>query len=519
MFDLRAFYFREKRNLKMSPDNLIFKDVSFTYDVMSVPLLENINIHFSRGWTGIIGANGAGKTTVLKLAAGELLPGKGQITGSVNTIYCRQRTDAPPSGLNAFIESTDNDAFRLKGQLNIMDDWYKRWSSLSHGERKRAQIAAALWQRPQVLAVDEPTNHLDSEAREYLFDALKSFRGTGLLVSHDRELLDGLCRQCVFIEPPGAVMRPGNFSEGLQAGNQEKDALINHHKTKKQAYLKIKKETAKRRSLSGQADRIRSKRGLGIKDHDARSKKDMARVTNKDATAGKLLNQLNGRLKQAKEELDSLAVIKKYETGIWVTGAKSKRKFLFNVKQGVIDFGERGRLLYPDLIMCPDDRIALTGVNGAGKSTLLSRIVSSISMDNEKLVYIPQEINRDASKRIIKNAKRFSGDKLGKMMAVVSRLGSRPERLLESDEPSPGETRKLMLAAGIANEPHLIIMDEPTNHMDLPSIQCLEDALNDCPCGLLLVSHDRIFLEHLTSKSWHIKRKGNDGRQFVLNVS
>ena len=502
----------------MSPDNIIFENVSFAYDAMTFPILENINIHFSRGWTGIVGANGTGKTTILKLAAGELLPDKGQVTGSVNTIYCRQRTDEPPTELNAFIESLDNDAFRLKGRLNIMDDWFDRWTSLSHGERKRAQIATALWQQPEVLAVDEPTNHLDNEAREYLFDALKSFRGAGLLVSHDRELLDDLCRQCLFIEPPGVVMRPGNLSEGLLAGNQEKETLINLHKNKKQAYLKIKKETKKRRSVSGQADRMRSKRGLGVKDHDARSKKDMARVTNKDATAGKLLNQLNGRLKQAKEELNSIKVVKKYEMGIWVTGAKSKRKILFNLKEGVIDFGEKGRLSYPDLVMCPDNRIALTGSNGAGKSTLLKQIVNLLRLDDDRLVYIPQEISREASKGIIEKVRKFNGDKLGKMMTVVSRLGSRPERVLESKEPSPGETRKLMLAAGIANEPHLIIMDEPTNHMDLPSIQCLEDALKDCPCGLLLVSHDRLFLDHLTNKNWHIERKGCECRQFVLNI-
>jgi ATPase subunit of ABC transporter with duplicated ATPase domains len=89
-------------------------------------------------------------------------------------------------------------------------------------------------------------------------------------------------------------------------------------------------------------------------------------------------------------------------------------------------------------------------------------------------------------------------------MTAVSRLGSRPARLLESDEPSPGEVRKLLLGFGIARRPYLIIMDEPTNHLDLPSIECLEDALDGCPCGLLLVSHDLPFLSRLTRIRWHI---------------
>jgi ATPase subunit of ABC transporter with duplicated ATPase domains len=89
-------------------------------------------------------------------------------------------------------------------------------------------------------------------------------------------------------------------------------------------------------------------------------------------------------------------------------------------------------------------------------------------------------------------------------MTVVSRLGSRPAGLLDSSEPSPGELRKLLLGIGIARHPYLIIMDEPTNHLDLPSIECLEEALAECPCGLLLVSHDRQFLQGLTRIRWNI---------------
>jgi ATPase subunit of ABC transporter with duplicated ATPase domains len=90
------------------------------------------------------------------------------------------------------------------------------------------------------------------------------------------------------------------------------------------------------------------------------------------------------------------------------------------------------------------------------------------------------------------------------MMIVVSCLGSRPQQLLESVEPSPGEIRKVLLATGIANVPHLVVMDEPTNHLDLPSIECLEQALIDCPCGLLLASHDRCLSGVLAHKRWHI---------------
>jgi len=104
------------------------------------------------------------------------------------------------------------------------------------------------------------------------------------------------------------------------------------------------------------------------------------------------------------------------------------------------------------------------------------------------------------------------------MMTVVSCLGSRPHRLLESVEPSPGEIRKILLATGIANVPHLIVMDEPTNHLDLPSIQCLEQALAGCPCGLLLVSHDRRFLNSLAHKRWHISKNPKTKGKYNLEL-
>ena len=92
------------------------------------------------------------------------------------------------------------------------------------------------------------------------------------------------------------------------------------------------------------------------------------------------------------------------------------------------------------------------------------------------------------------------------------------ERLIASDEPSPGEVRKLALALGLALRPHLIVMDEPTNHLDLPSIECLEAALDECPCGLLLVSHDVRFLRRLTRIRWHISPADPAGRRMTLRI-
>ena len=107
-------------------------------------------------------------------------------------LYCPQRTDAAPDRLEELADDRSAEASILRRRLGIGADWATRWQSLSHGERKRAQLATALWQQPDVLAIDEPTNHLDEEARTQIEEALRSFAGVGILVSHDRALRDPL---------------------------------------------------------------------------------------------------------------------------------------------------------------------------------------------------------------------------------------------------------------------------------------------------------------------------------------
>ena len=504
----------------MSRPSITFQNVLFTYDTASAPLLEGLTAHFPAGWTGIVGANGVGKTTILKLATGALRPQQGSVHGPAGAIYCQQRTDDLPPMLDEVLAAEDANACEIRGRLGIEDDWPVRWHTLSHGERKRAQIAVALWRRPQVLAIDEPTNHIDAEARRLLAAALRSFRGVGLLVSHDRELLDDLCGQCLFVEPPDAVMRPGGYSAGSQQAEKDGDRIRKEYDLAKRTHTRLKREFTKRRDVAAQANRKRSKRGLKPKEHDARSKIDMARITGRDALGGKLMHQLEGRLQQADQQRESIKVRKTHKLGIWLPGSRSRRNALFRLSAGVIPLGGDRWLRFPDLVMRPGDRIGLTGPNGMGKSTLVRHIVRGLNLPEEHMTYLPQEIDLGSSKDIMAKVRNLSDDKLGHLMTVVSCLGSRPHRLLETTEPSPGEIRKILLALGITHAPHLVIMDEPTNHLDLPSIECLERALAECPCGLLLVSHDRRFLDSLTNTHWHITaEEGLGGRDMMLTVA
>jgi len=205
------------------PAFLRLQQVSFSYESATRPLFTGLEVHFPSGWTGIVGANGVGKSTLLKLATGLLPPQTGTVHASGRAIYCEQRTDDMPAELAELLLDQSGTAIRLIAQLGLQPDWPGRWSSLSHGERKRAQIAVALWQDPDLLALDEPSNHIDSAARDRLLTALCDFRGVGLLVRHDREMLDRLCRQCLFIDPPTAVMRPGGVTEGTRQDGLEQE--------------------------------------------------------------------------------------------------------------------------------------------------------------------------------------------------------------------------------------------------------------------------------------------------------
>ncbi|MHC4423773.1 MAG: ATP-binding cassette domain-containing protein, partial [Planctomycetota bacterium] len=254
------------------------------------------------------------------------------------------------------------------------------------------------------------------------------------------------------------------------------------------------------------------------KDHDGREKVDRARVSGKDGVGGKVQRQLKGRLGQAAKDLEAIATEKECRLGIWLPGCVSKRNFLLELGAGAVPLGGQKRLNHPELIIRPKDRIALTGPNGSGKSILIRKIVASLNMPEEHVTYVPQEIDLRRSQKILAEAQTLAREKLGHLMRIVSCLGSRPGRLLESSEPSPGETRKLLLALGMTRLPHIIIMDEPTNHMDLPSIECLEEALADCPCCLVLVSHDRRFLQKLTQIKWHTTPDAHSSGAFVLDV-
>jgi ATPase subunit of ABC transporter with duplicated ATPase domains len=493
----------------MASAQLSLQAVEFAHPGMTSPLFSELTIQFSTGWTGVVGPNGAGKSTLLKVLTGELEPQAGAVQRQGTALYVAQRTDDPPEYLEDFVWASD--AAAIKARLQVEEDWPERWSTLSHGERKRAQIAVALWREPAVLALDEPSNHIDTDARRLLLRALTEFTGIGLLVSHDRALLDELCTQCLLLDPPEAVLRPGGVTKAMEQQELDEASARQANAVLRRAEGRLREEAQRRRVVAEQkaaASRGSRQKKIPANDHDGRAMRNLAKMTGKDAYAGKMVAQMNQRAGKLATERATLTVRKRYETGIWVEGAScAPRDFILRLPAGSLPLGGGRRLHFPDLEIGGTSRIAITGANGLGKSTLIRHLSGRLQLPAEKLVVVPQEIAAPQSQVLLEEIKRLPNAERGQVMTTISRLGSRPARLLESALPSPGEVRKLLLALGIVRGPQLIVMDEPTNHMDLTGIRCLEQALADCPCAMVLVSHDEAFLEGITTAEWRLFRE------------
>jgi ATPase subunit of ABC transporter with duplicated ATPase domains len=493
---------------------LSFNAVEFSYPSSVYPVLKKVTFELAPGWTGVTGENGAGKTTLLLLAAGLLPPGMGSVRGVADSFYCPQRTGEIPESWEDLCFASDNAAGRLMDRLGIEADWPYRWETLSHGERKRFQVAAALWRNPALLAVDEPTNHLDTEAASLVRDALGTYRGIGLLVSHDRALLDSLCRNCLFLREGTVTLRPGGVSQGLA---EEERELAEQRGFRKKLHAEVgrlaEEADRRRRIVEGSRNRL-SKRGVAPKDRDTRNKINLARLSGKDTAGANQYKRMKNRVEKAEEAWKKAGNPHERKQGVTLTGRRAKGDRLFVLEAGSLPLGDGRKLSFPELIIRPEDRIALTGPNGSGKSTLIRYMLTRLPAALP-LLYLPQELGSEESRGIREAVFQEEEKMRGEICSRFSRLGSDPRVLCTSALPSPGEIRKLVIARGIFCDPVLSIMDEPTNHLDMVSIGLLEAALVDYAGALLLVSHDTLFLSRLTSREWTVVRNGRDS---VLRV-
>jgi ATPase subunit of ABC transporter with duplicated ATPase domains len=495
----------------MSPVNVRFIDVSFSYDSLSENIVSALSLHIAPGWTGIVGPNGSGKTTIAKLATGMLAPDLGAVVSTrpgSSALYCEQNTSTPPRETIDFYSDESTTAGELMSLLKLGHDWPDRWGTLSHGERKRLQIAVALWLDPELLALDEPTNHLDSRARGLVLEALRTFHGTGILISHDRDLLDSLCDRTVFVSPGSIVMRPGGFTAGV--GQEKLDGMTRVRECEKarDMYMKASRSLGALKHSESTRRGSLSKRGIEPGDHDAKGRIDLARLSGRDRSAGRKIAVMERRIRHLEQEARALHVRPREIEGFTYRGERHRGDRVAIIAAGRIPMGD-GFLEVPDITVLPSDRIGVTGDNGTGKSTLMRHLRSLVTIPDGKVICIAQELSGSEWEDLRSSIADLTDAARGALFTVVYRLGSEPVRIIESSEPSPGEMRKLALGMGLLKAPALIMMDEPTNHIDLPSIERIEEALAEFEGALVLVSHDSRFLRNVTATQWRLSREGS----------
>ena len=483
---------------------LNLSNIEYCYPQAEEPVLRGITVTFPQGWTGIVGDNGCGKTTLARVACGRIVPDAGSVGPALVSAYCTQDASVAPENLQEFAAAYDRAALRLQQTLGLEDDWPWRYDTLSGGQQKRLQVACALWSEPDALVMDEPTNHVDASTREIIFRALEDFDGIGILISHDRALLDGLCSQCLFMANGTATMRPGGYTQASGQASLERESSLRAREDMRREKKRIEREAQRRREVAAQKESQKSLRGIAKHDGDARYKKRIAIISGTDSIATRQAGVMEARAGRLKGQLASMRVEKRYDANIWLEAMPSRRPVLVRIEATELALGEKS-LVVPPLYVGRSDHIGLVGDNGTGKTTLVKHLVERMP-EGVRILYIPQEPSEGQQLEARTQLRTLPSDSRGRVLSIVAQLNSEPDRLLEGDTISPGEMRKLMLALGILDSPELIVMDEPTNHLDLGSTEALERVLAAFPGALLLVSHDAALLGATTTTMWRIER-------------
>ncbi|HEO8421240.1 ABC-F family ATP-binding cassette domain-containing protein [Niallia sp. FSL W8-0635] len=513
--------------------SILIENVTKTYGEKK--LFENISFSISeKERVGLIGINGTGKSSLLKIVAGIDIADEGSINAPkdyqiaysaqspeldpeltvLNQVYAG---DAPVLTLikeyEAMLIQINNDSenkklheklFELQKRMDALNGWevhtnaktvlmklgiehfYKKIGELSGGQKKRVALAQVLIQEPDLLILDEPTNHLDFEAVKWLEDYLSRYTGALLLVTHDRYFLDRVTNRMFELDGGNLYSYKGNYGDFLQA--------------------KAVREENEVATIEKQQNLFRRELEWIRRGAKARSTKQKARIQRFDVLDDKLANV------KSKDKLD-----------ISLKGSRLGKQ-VFELVDASKHFKDKIILNEFNLLVKPGDRIGVIGKNGTGKSTFLNVLAGKQSLDSgERIVgqtvkvayYTQENEDMDISKRMIEFLKETAevieaSD--GKVITAAQML----ERFLFPlhthgtiiGKLSGGERRRLYLLKILMGEPNVLLLDEPTNDLDTQTLMVLEDYLEDFNGVVITVSHDRYFLDKVAEQLLILKGNG-----------
>jgi ATPase subunit of ABC transporter with duplicated ATPase domains len=484
--------------------SIVLSRVSFAH-AGPVPLIRELSLRLEPGWTGVVGPNGSGKTTLLRLLAGELEPDGGEIRrqpAGLALRLCPQTLEALDPAVRAFAAAEDGAAARWRSALALEPSALARWPSLSPGERKRWQVAAALHAAPAALLLDEPTNHLDAASRAPLAAALAAFRGVGVLVSHDRALLDALSERTLRFDAGEIRLYRGGYAVARGTWEREERERLDAYRALQSERRQLRRRLgeARRKGAEAEAKRRRTMRRAGLDDIDTRKRLSLTRRRSAEARFGHEARKLRAALERSDARAEGFELHKARGRSLFVDFEPAPVPWLLRLEARELRAGERVLLRDLDLAVPRGGRIRVAGPNGAGKSTLLRALLARPLVAGDRILHLPQELPPEAGAERLAALRVAAPEAQGRVLSIVAALGVDPAALLASARPSPGEARKLVLAEGLARRVYALVLDEPTNHLDLPSVERLEAALADYPGALVLATHDEAFAERLTGE-------------------
>jgi ATPase subunit of ABC transporter with duplicated ATPase domains len=468
-------------------------NVTFAYP-QQISLIESCTLDLRPGWTGIVGRNGDGKTTLLDLIDGTRAPQSGSVdTGGLRLSRCRQALSTSTE-VEEFATAWTPPAMKWMSLLDLDGGDFWRWDELSPGMRRRWQIGAALFTEPGALLLDEPTNHLDTEGRRLLIDALSQYDGVGVVVSHDRAFLDDLCDRTVRIRGGQIRIYPGTYSTAKKLWQAEERRALEQLEAAQATERALQAELARQSGRHASSERSLSSasRMTSIRDSDARSVSAKGRARRAESNIAREKSVTRAKLERVKSRLDDMPRPDSGGGEIFVDEARCRREFVLRLVAAPLTVGDRELADRVKLELRRDERVWLQGPNGCGKTTLLRAALDGCDLPPERVLYVPQRLEADALRKRLDGV---TGEARSRALHVSAALNLDIRAVLDGTALSPGETRKLAIGLGLVIEPWLIVLDEPTNDLDVESIERLEDALSDYGGALLLVTHDRYFAE------------------------
>lgn len=440
---------------------------------------------------GIIGINGTGKSTLLKIIAGEEEPDTGEVIyqNGLKILYLPQNPEFPGEGtLESYALKGDPQTdWRVQSYLNILGliDLDIPLSALSGGQKRKAAMARTLSQEFDVLLLDEPTNHLDFEMTAWLEDYLRNMNKTLLMVTHDRYFLDRTVNKILEVSHGSLYEYQSDYSGFLELKAQREEMELASER-KRQSILRIETEWAKR----------------GCR---ARSTKQRARLQRLEE-----LKKGRGPVKEQNVELENQAVR---------MGKKTLE--LSHISKS---YGEKKLIEDFSYIFLKNQRVGFIGPNGCGKSTLMKIIAGLLGADSGtvekgetvKIGYFAQEEQEmDPSQRVIDYVKDIgeyfkTGEGRISASQMLERFLFTPDmQYAPIGKLSGGEKRRLYLLGVLAGEINVLIMDEAGNNLDIPTMTILEDYLLSFQGIVITVSHDRYFLDNVADRIFEFDGQGH----------